>query len=1553
MANIVIKELLAADTVSDLVDKVNFNFDQLLLNGGGPVGMIGSLGPLGPAGPRGAIWFTLYDIYNTSLTTSTSPADPYFPLWNPGLGPQRVNDILQAGFPQWKGDPTRYQPVATTSLPNTYPSYSFTIGTVGKLPRSGDFYLQETDDTFNSYASHDGDVWEYNGVLNTWTFTGVNIKGNTGSGGSTGATDWIRTTDATFDLHDILRPKVTAGHSADVRLLLGIDDVGYATEVGGTYTANTLTLYQDSALAAGGYQIAMTDDSSDTSLLTGITTSDYARIGTLNNILNIQGFGDTLTGSQISYGINIEARAGDVVLTSNNVPGSTLNTATLGAFTRSFDILNAELQVTVDPNMVKNGAPQSVQHYFSDGEVGLSISHNQSTTFGGWPYKAMRINSYDPTFTNGNDIIFQDQDSIQADLWRNVGIGEFASNRPNARLSITTGYTDNSSIRQAALAIGPTWAANGGFVPIHYTQSTNPTMTSRILKSAFIEGGLVVGRGSSDAGYPTMPGVTAITSMGNISLTGPQLIGFNSFIDKTGSLAGTGGAIIKNSGFDTALNESQAYFIGNSDSLLYYMAGSQQSDLVGRFVIGGDGKANVVSQSPLSGGLQGSQSFNINLIIDSVQSHVGINTSYIDTSDFTAAGGAHIGKFKHYTSDTLVGHIDNANQKNIILGYPVGTTSADPYIDITNSYSTDNSIYMTTPVWSSSMQHSGSSVGGSGTLDNTLATLSSFADDIGNLTYIRSIRSQTKIVHSNSVNLAGYTGQLAAQANPYNTGTGLEIETKAYYISPSVNLNQRTPIVSLGNNNYITGNRSIVVTRRTQTNILDPLFQITPFGNTSIGTPIMYPKYSIFEINIGPGNNTLLFAPTGTAITLQGAITLGGNTARNWEDGTPDAVLERSFVIPSMDRSLHVGYITSKQPNLYQDSIDTQMPAIKAGILIDNIVFSFENTFSSSVNVEDIYKGFIYRHYTRDGSFAGPNIGYYRPQITTPVQAPKSLLTSSGNTYEYVANSPLAIKPGLLVDPRSGLATPTVNAIKMLKGADTLISAGDVLMARSGTTPPASIKAGDVYVFAGAIYSSSIGGTGGDGYNIAKEDITSSQLYDEKERRNVGNIFIGSRPDQGSEILTTSGYGVTRAGLVYMGYSSLDATTITWNKSTTTFSPKGTATLNVSANTEPIISTTVGFAPLINTYTRTATYSMGLASTSARAINIQYGDIVTKNQDAGWIVLDLTKQPFLNTNSGFSAGSYFSWTGAPIANPASAQVFQSNVLRIYYGGSHGNGQVGSTFQDAVYWDSTGANRGGGTMTEVKPRWEIRYKVIGYTVFYQITLLSVLCATVSLNTGTGIGANNSGMLSLYGPALFNIADANGNRLPRPKVSFNNTTTSDSVYPASNSSATTPDNSNLYGQNSVPFAGIGGAVIQPTFGGSGVAVWRNARNLRASNGLPYPLSSGGTAPFQTTQSQNSPILVTPISAAFTVGNPLTRNNADPWIHLYKIGTPTFPQYGANATNGLNIHNSMFRLWCLDGRWDDGSTQGMVNATGGMLQMDFTASGQYELDPTWFNT
>ena len=97
---ITIQEIIASDTISQLVDKTNFNFDQLLLNGGGPNGPQGPQGPTGPAGGRGEKGSTWYE--DTSVVV-------------PGNTPIAV------------------PPTAA--------------------PLSGDYYLQ-----FN------GDVWEYNGT---------------------------------------------------------------------------------------------------------------------------------------------------------------------------------------------------------------------------------------------------------------------------------------------------------------------------------------------------------------------------------------------------------------------------------------------------------------------------------------------------------------------------------------------------------------------------------------------------------------------------------------------------------------------------------------------------------------------------------------------------------------------------------------------------------------------------------------------------------------------------------------------------------------------------------------------------------------------------------------------------------------------------------------------------------------------------------------------------------------------------------------------------------------------------------------------------------------------------------------------------------------------------------------------------------------------------------------------------------------------------------------------------------------------------------------------
>lgn len=58
---ITIQELISSDTISQAVNKINFNFDQLLLNGGGPVGPLGLPGPTGPAGGRGLAGATWYN----------------------------------------------------------------------------------------------------------------------------------------------------------------------------------------------------------------------------------------------------------------------------------------------------------------------------------------------------------------------------------------------------------------------------------------------------------------------------------------------------------------------------------------------------------------------------------------------------------------------------------------------------------------------------------------------------------------------------------------------------------------------------------------------------------------------------------------------------------------------------------------------------------------------------------------------------------------------------------------------------------------------------------------------------------------------------------------------------------------------------------------------------------------------------------------------------------------------------------------------------------------------------------------------------------------------------------------------------------------------------------------------------------------------------------------------------------------------------------------------------------------------------------------------------
>jgi microcystin-dependent protein len=233
MANITIKELLAADTVSEIVDKINFNFDQLLLNGGGPVGPIGNIGEIGPIGPRGTIWFTVADLY----TTPTSP------MWT-GT-PEMVNDINQPNYPQYKGDPNKFLPIG---LGNAIES-TLVFGTINKQLRDGDLYIQESDDTLNGFDSFDGDIWEFDGISQSWLYTGVNIKGDTGQSGTSGLSQWSRFIDG---VSEVVYPTQTSGQ--DIPKIL----VGVSTDIQESYNpsaAMTIITEAASNLALGNNDI--------------------------------------------------------------------------------------------------------------------------------------------------------------------------------------------------------------------------------------------------------------------------------------------------------------------------------------------------------------------------------------------------------------------------------------------------------------------------------------------------------------------------------------------------------------------------------------------------------------------------------------------------------------------------------------------------------------------------------------------------------------------------------------------------------------------------------------------------------------------------------------------------------------------------------------------------------------------------------------------------------------------------------------------------------------------------------------------------------------------------------------------------------------------------------------------------------------------------------------------------------------------------------------------------------------------------------------------------
>lgn len=265
MANIVIRELLPSDTFSALVDKVNYNFDQLLLSGGGPIGLTGGLGDIGPMGISGTRMYTTIDIVDKTTDTPVTPILP--------------------------GDPNKYYPVA--------PGATEKIGSLSKPLRHNDLYIEEGDDNTLGNSGLDGDIWIYSVITNGWTKTGNNIKGETGNQGVAGLSEWTR--DLTFQSsgRDYLYITDITGVPVHKLVLGSFVNISEDNGSGGTMDPDSIVnITTDISTGSfSKYAISIGD--------LGANAGDYAKITAYSGILYLKS--PNYGSSSTSKSINIDA----------------------------------------------------------------------------------------------------------------------------------------------------------------------------------------------------------------------------------------------------------------------------------------------------------------------------------------------------------------------------------------------------------------------------------------------------------------------------------------------------------------------------------------------------------------------------------------------------------------------------------------------------------------------------------------------------------------------------------------------------------------------------------------------------------------------------------------------------------------------------------------------------------------------------------------------------------------------------------------------------------------------------------------------------------------------------------------------------------------------------------------------------------------------------------------------------------------------------------------------------------------------------------------------
>ena len=388
-----IKEIFTTDSDSIKIDKLNYNFDQLLANGGGPQGPAGSQGPAGVQGLQGIQGATgatgaTGDVgaAGSSLATWDKDTIGNFEVLRPydltGSGGYITRIILGDEVQDSSATTTpSYTPDALLSL--VYPSSD----TVGKQIEFKNEDGAGSNSTFTMHTSYDGaSVSEFILTANTVAKSNIKIEApdvlnliSADDNINVTASDEINLTATTGNVN--IESTSTNINMSSNNMYLGASGTLYLGEntIGGLAGSAQLKAQYGITVNAGG-QLSLKSDRAGADPLTPVTGVHVETTNIYSNI--VIKTKNTTDGGKISLngygGISLWSQYDDITITGDS--GVTVKSAGTGGFVNILAENNTDIEINTEGGTITtkywgNDRFSSEQYYnktFKDIRVDIS-----------------------------------------------------------------------------------------------------------------------------------------------------------------------------------------------------------------------------------------------------------------------------------------------------------------------------------------------------------------------------------------------------------------------------------------------------------------------------------------------------------------------------------------------------------------------------------------------------------------------------------------------------------------------------------------------------------------------------------------------------------------------------------------------------------------------------------------------------------------------------------------------------------------------------------------------------------------------------------------------------------------------------------------------------------------------------------------------------------------------------------------------------------------------------------------------------------------------------